>query len=288
MSKARIPYFDFYPADFMHGIRGLTAQEVGIYTMLLCRIYEENGPVEYHPARLATYCGTREATFVRSFERLVDLGKLTVECGTFTNPRAQVEIASRETKLKNSSRAGKSSAEKRQQNQGASSTTVQRPFNHTDTDTDTVKKEEPNGSSKKPAARSSQVPGNFQPSPAGMDYAAAKGMLASEIPAQVEKFILHHQAKGSSFKSWDRVWQTWCANFAEFRKARASNVVSMPKPSGIDVRQYHPNAIDMGNGWWCRPGEDVEWYKNTNEMRPDRRTRERQEAEQRAALSGCI
>lgn len=58
--------------------------------------------------------------------------------------------------------------------------------------------------------------------------------------------------------------------------------------TGRGVEQFHPHALDMGNGWWCRPGEEVEWYKNTNELRPDKRTRERQDAEVRAALSGCI
>lgn len=136
MSKPRIPYFDFYPTDFMHGVRGLTAQEVGIYTMLLCRIYEENGPVEYHPARLSTYCGIGQATFEKVFARLVDLGKLDLSYGMVGNGRALKEIASRETRLKSNSQAGKISAEKRQQKQRQAATDVQQAFNHTDTDTD--------------------------------------------------------------------------------------------------------------------------------------------------------
>lgn len=140
----RIPYFDFYPTDFMHGVRGLSAQEVGVYTMLLCRIYEENGPVEYHTARLATYCGMRESSFVKAFDRLVDLGKILVDGGTFHNDRAKKEIESRETRLKINSRAGKISAQKRQQNQRPEATDVQRTFNHTDTDTE--KKKDANAS----------------------------------------------------------------------------------------------------------------------------------------------
>lgn len=136
MSKPRIPYFDFYPADFMHGVRGLTAQEVGIYTMLLCRIYEENGPVQLHPARLSAYCGTRESVFLKAFERLVDLGKFTVAEGMISNARASLEIESRERKLKLNSHAGKISAEKRQQKQASKATDVQRKGNHTDTDTE--------------------------------------------------------------------------------------------------------------------------------------------------------
>ena len=136
MSRDRIPYFDFYPSDFMHGVRGLSAQEVGVYTMMLCRIYEENGPVEYHVMRLATYCGMRESTFVKTVEKLIELGKLQLIDGMITNHRAEAEISSRANKLKNNSKAGKASAEKRQQKQRSNSTDVQQTFNHTDTDAD--------------------------------------------------------------------------------------------------------------------------------------------------------
>lgn len=132
----RVPYFNFYPSDFMNGVRGLTAQEVGVYTMLLCRIYEESGPVEYHVRRLATYCGMREATFAAVVDKLVDLDKIQLVDGRLTNRRADGEIAKRADGLKIASRAGKASAEKKQQNQRQASTPVERPSNHTDTDTD--------------------------------------------------------------------------------------------------------------------------------------------------------
>lgn len=136
MNRYRIPYFDFYPSDFMHGVRGLSAQEVGVYTMMLCRIYEENGPVEYHVMRLATYCGMRETTFVKTLDKLIELGKLELVDGMLSNKRAEAEISSRANKLKNNSKAGKASAKKRQQKQRSASTDVQQTFNHTDTDTD--------------------------------------------------------------------------------------------------------------------------------------------------------
>ena len=133
---SRVPYFNFYPADFMNGVRGLTAQEVGVYTMILCRIYEESGPVEYHVRRLATYCGMREATFTAVVEKLVDLDKLQVLDGHLSQRRAMEEIQKRADGLKIASKAGKASAEKRQQKQRQDATPVQQAFNHTDTDTD--------------------------------------------------------------------------------------------------------------------------------------------------------
>ena len=148
-------------------------------------------------------------------------------------------------------------------------------------------KEEPKGSSKKPAARASQVPSDFQPTSSGMEYAVAKGMPAAIIPAQVEKFILHHQSKGSTFKDVGRAWQTWCLNYASFRPT-ASNVVDHPRKAATDVTKYHPLAIDMGGGWWTQPGGEVEWYRDTNECRADKRTRDLQAAEEAEALRGAI
>lgn len=140
MTGHHASWFKFYPADFMNGVRGLSAQEVGLYTMLLARIYEENGPVEYHPLRLSTYCGMREATFVKTLEKLLALGKITLRDGMLSNGRAEEEISNRSHDLKNASKAGKASAEKRQQNQRQDATRVQQAFNHTDTDTDTDKR----------------------------------------------------------------------------------------------------------------------------------------------------
>lgn len=154
MSKPHIPYFDFYPADFMNGVRGLTPQEVGVYTMILCRIYEECGPVEFHRDRLATYCGMRVKTFTKVIDRLVDLGKFQLADGSLRNARAMAEISNRADKLKNNSKAGRASAKKRKEKQGVEPTDVQQPLNHTDTDENITPTDNPPSENYLPGARS--------------------------------------------------------------------------------------------------------------------------------------
>lgn len=134
--KRHIPYFDFYPADFMNGVRGLSAQEVGVYTMVLCRIYEESGPIEYHLTRLATYCGMRPNTFSKVMDRLIELGKFSLLNGVLSNRRADAEIQSRADKLKNNSTAGKVSAQKKKEKQRSTATDVDVPFNQAEADTE--------------------------------------------------------------------------------------------------------------------------------------------------------
>ncbi len=104
--------------------------------MLLCRIYEENGPVEYHVARLAAYCGCREKELMAVVDRLLVLDRIKVTDGKLWDDRAEREIAERNALVKSNSQAGKASAEKRQQNQRKQATPVQQPFNHSDTDTE--------------------------------------------------------------------------------------------------------------------------------------------------------
>jgi uncharacterized protein YdaU (DUF1376 family) len=213
MKRARVPYFQFYPSDFMNGVRGMTPQEVGVYTMLLCRIYEESGPVEAHTLRLATYCGMREKSFTAVLSKLVELGKISIEDGHITNYRAQVEIQKRSNDLKTASIAGKVSAQKRQEKQQQDATTVQRPFNHTDTDTDTVIKQEPNGSFKK--TRGTRLPDDWI---ADIGFALTLGLSQAQAENEATKFREWWPAqpgqKGVKI-DWNLTWKTWCRSAAE-------------------------------------------------------------------------
>jgi len=102
----RNPYFKFYPADFMGGIRGLTAQEVGLYIMLLCRMYEDDGAIENNPFKLATYCGMREVAFSKTLSKLIRLGKIKDDGGLLSNDRMQFEISDRAHKVEVAIQAG--------------------------------------------------------------------------------------------------------------------------------------------------------------------------------------
>lgn len=121
----------------MNGVRGLSAQQVGVYMMLLCRIYEEDGTIEFHELRLATYCGMRQNTFKKTVEQLIELDKFQLVDGHLNNRRAETEISSRADNLKKKSKAGKASAQKTQQKQGQPPTPVEQVSNDTEEEEDT-------------------------------------------------------------------------------------------------------------------------------------------------------
>lgn len=123
-------WFRFHPSKFMAGIRGLNANEVKVYICILCRIYERGGPVKYDAEILATYCEMRPSSFEKSLARLVRLEKLKLtDDGRVSNDLADREISRRASYSENAKRAGKKSAEKRQQNQGQGATDAQPPLN---------------------------------------------------------------------------------------------------------------------------------------------------------------
>lgn len=122
----RFPYFRFFPERFMAGIRGLNANEVKVYICLLCRIYESGGPIRRNDVVLSTYCEMRPSSFTKAMSRLLALEKFQERDGLLSNAAADEEISWRASKSQKSARAGKVSAEKRQQTQSASATDVQR------------------------------------------------------------------------------------------------------------------------------------------------------------------
>lgn len=214
MPRKKIPFFRFYPSDFMDGVRGLSAQEVGLYTMLLCRMYEESGPIEDHPLRLSTYCGMREKTFAKTLEKLVALGKIKRRNGMLTNDRAEIEISDRSHDLENAIAAGKASAKKRQQKQSEEPTGVERSFNHTDRDTDI---RETNVSLARQTRRRSSktaLPDDWVP-----DMAKAQSLMAELDLTRDEMNYCYQQMKGHAHAT-DRRLANWDQGFANWlRKA---------------------------------------------------------------------
>jgi len=71
------------------------------------------------------------------------------------------------------------------------------------------------------AKRRQQVPEDFQPDDAGVNYALSHGMPFEQVPRQVEKFVNHHRSKGTTFLDVAKAWQTWAGNYQEFGRPRS-------------------------------------------------------------------
>lgn len=115
------PFIKFYPSDFLAGTSGLSPAERGVYITLLCLIYEADGPIERHDARLSRRCGSPKAAFQRTLEALIDEGKIVETDGMLSNRRAEKAIVDRQNRSQIGTHAAQqrwtAQGEKTQQNQ---------------------------------------------------------------------------------------------------------------------------------------------------------------------------
>ena len=102
------PWIKFYPADFLNGVAELRPNEMAVYTIVLMRIYDEDAPIPYDPAKISRRCNMRRPACENALSALADAGKLIIENGLIDNKRARKERGKRfETRAKQSCNAHK-------------------------------------------------------------------------------------------------------------------------------------------------------------------------------------
>ncbi|EJK83554.1 DUF1376 domain-containing protein [Rhizobium sp. AP16] len=142
-----LPYVQWFQDDFLGGIRGMKAQEIGIYTVLLNEMYNRGVALDQSEERLARMCGADIRVFKKVLNDLLEEGKIVrLDCGLW-NVRCENAFTSRAEMLKKQSEAGKTSAKKRRKNSGE----VEHPLDGRSTDVQPISEaqiliEEPNGS----------------------------------------------------------------------------------------------------------------------------------------------
>lgn len=236
------PFFKFYPAKFMKGVRGLTASEVGVYIMLLCRIYEEDGPLEFNPLVLSTYCEMRQTAFEKTAERLIALGKLRLSDGMLFNDKAEEVISDRAVRVENAKRAGEISAQKRQTNQRDQPTDVQPPSNYKNRIDKSSTPLPPKGEQLdlipevKEPKKKSQFPPDWTPSEKLILWAMDQGLDRGRAYRCGEAARDYHRSKGNTFLNHDLAYHTWVRNEIG-RNGPTSGLSpgSGPKPGGDDA-----------------------------------------------------
>lgn len=114
---------DFSPDEWIGGCVGLDNAERGLYITACALIYSKGGPIEYEHLRAA--CRDHGHAFRRQYQRLIDLGKLTVNGSQIDNKRCANEI---QAAAKRSEKGSKNAAE-RWKNNGVSENLALQPSN---------------------------------------------------------------------------------------------------------------------------------------------------------------
>lgn len=102
------PWIKWYSGDFLNGVADLSPHEIALYTVILCRIYDEDKAIPHDLKKLARRCNMRMPQCEKALNSLLSEGKLTSD-GTFIdNERAQDEREKRQkTSAKQSVNASK-------------------------------------------------------------------------------------------------------------------------------------------------------------------------------------
>ncbi|WP_336278513.1 YdaU family protein [Bartonella sp. CB175] len=111
--SSTLPYVCWYQNDFLGGVRGMRAHEIGIYTILLNEMYARGRPLELSIERLARLCGCDKRTFSNVLKMLIDEGKILSLANGLWNQRCENVFHEREKLLEQKSFAGQRSAKKR-------------------------------------------------------------------------------------------------------------------------------------------------------------------------------
>lgn len=113
-----LPYVQWYQDDFVGGVRGMKAHEIGIYTMLLMEMYARGHALDMPTDRLARLCGSDKRTFEKTLDLLLAEGKIIrLNCGLW-NDRCENAFRSRAKMQDQNSSAAHRSWEKRRKNNG--------------------------------------------------------------------------------------------------------------------------------------------------------------------------
>lgn len=102
-----LPYFNLYTRDFRDGVRGLKAEEVGVYILVLTLIYDNDGAIDDDEADIAHKIGFDVRVWRRVRSRLIACGKLKLKDQRLSNKKADGVIADRTDFSERQARAGK-------------------------------------------------------------------------------------------------------------------------------------------------------------------------------------
>jgi len=256
MSKA--PSFPLYPADIIRDTRILSLEARGAWCdfLFFAHSSEHRGKLTYTISGWARLWGCDVATAQRCINEIKDtnIGNVTI-CNddvTIINRRmVKEEKIKEQTKLRvrrhrethpcnavetpmYSAPSFSSSLESKILEDSLPSTInptfVERGVSaKTETPSVAPKKDKPK--------RASQMPADFSLTPQMEAYARAKG-LDGDIAMVWERFVLHHQSKGTTMMDWNKAWMKWVLN--EIKFAGRANGGYPAKQLANDARERKP------------------------------------------------
>lgn len=223
MSRA---WFKFYGRDYRDGVRDLPFDVVGIYSVLLTYMYEEEGGrIQDQDQRLARLVGCDIRMWKRARATLIEAGKLSVtEDGFLTNGRVEIEVKSAELLSEVRAKSGRSSRQLTDSNKSKSLKSESPPeanasvlplyaraLPESESDKETSLR-----SVSRRASRKTRLAPDAVLNLVNRAYATEHEILNGSADAMWVAFRDHHVAKGNLMADWDAAWRNWVRRSPSF------------------------------------------------------------------------
>lgn len=224
------PYLPLYVGDYLRDTGYLTLEQHGAYFMLLMRLWSAGGGLPSDEGKLARIAGVS----VKKWRPIwADLSAFfEVADGQITHKRITAELgkagALRAKRAAAGAKGGAAKSLKLQKAPVAKATADPKQI----IPDQQVRKEEPNGSSKK---RGSRLPADWEPD---VEFARSIGLSQTDIDLEAQKFREWWPAqpgqKGVKL-DWGLTWMTWCRKALADRSRFARGSPPQRAPSQADV-----------------------------------------------------
>ena len=214
---AKLPFMQFYPADWLQDTQILSLEAQGAWIKILCVLHaaSERGRKTLPTLEWKQFLGYPEddrALYL--LNRLSEVGDIDARDsdGNTTSIMDSMEITiSSRRMIRDESKRNQELERKRQYEE-------RNPTRHrqsSDTNpTPIYQKSEVRSHTSIKSKRATQYPENFQVSPEVQAWALKERLPDPET--QLPAFRDYHQAKGSTFKDWEAALRTWLRNAPKF------------------------------------------------------------------------
>lgn len=136
------PWVKWYSADFLNGIADMDPNQIAVYSVVLNRIYDNEGPIDDDVERIARRCNMRPTSCKKAVDTLVESGKLIRRDGVLSNSRCEKEIKSRQKLAQKSSESARSRWGNRDENPNENNDDVMQPHMPNECEGDAYQKPE--------------------------------------------------------------------------------------------------------------------------------------------------
>lgn len=235
-----LPYYKRYPKDFFEATVGMSGEVKGAYGLLLDIIYMLDGKLPDDPRYISGLLGISVRKWKTIKNELIERGKIQAENNIISNLKADYLLEERRSyRDKKSENRTKSNKNKEKEKRSSYSARVKPKPDTKDTIVSLERARESSHPSKpkrkappRGAARASQIPDSWGPSPTNYATAQKYNLTNEEVSREADKFIHHANANQRRQKNWSAAFSQWLIRSAEFKQNARSGHTSRDGSGG--------------------------------------------------------